>query len=615
MKDKLFTWHRLGLKNIATVASYRILKKLGYYRRVLPVTPLGNSSIFSESVASRGKPRKVSIDYFSFHSIDVKSPPNWFINPWNNKYKSGKNRGGVLQQDQYRKRHWSELPDFIPELGDIKLVWELSRFDWLPKMAWAYKQGDKQVLPLLELWLRDWIKHNPVNSGINWKCGQEASLRCLNLLTSSLMIDNNFHKPNEGLLSLLESHASRITPTLHYAMAQDNNHGTSEAAALFIVGEYLVLHGNAKQKKLGVKWSSKGRYWLENRVSKLVMGDGSFSQYSVTYHRLFLDSLAFVELYREHFDLKEFSAPYYKKMKLASKWLYYMTDENNKNAPNLGANDGAYLFNIENNPYRDFRPSIQLSSVVFLKENPRDDSVQHPLLTLFNIDTNKLPPSSRKPATSLFKSGGYAVIRKKQGFAMMRLPIFKFRPSHADAHHVDIWHNGINIIRDGGTYSYNTDEKLLTYFSGTQSHSTVQFDNRDQMPRLGRFLFGNWLKPSELNFDESKTSIASSYKDSMGVSHKRSLLNTEAGWKVIDKFEDFSSHATLRWRLSAGNWTLDGNKLMSDSFDIEIKSYSKLSLKLLEGYESLYYMDKTKIPILEVTCKEFGTIESIITLH
>ena len=43
-------------------------------------------------------------------------------------------------------------------------------------------------------------------------------------------------RPEPGLPALLAVHLKRIAPTLHYAMAQDNNHGTSEAAALFIGG-------------------------------------------------------------------------------------------------------------------------------------------------------------------------------------------------------------------------------------------------------------------------------------------------------------------------------------------------------------------------------------------
>ena len=608
MNNKIATWQRLGYKNIMTVAIYRVLKKSGYYRFRLPIVKSHEEPLFSK--ISTDKTDRYCVDYFSFHTIITSSPPHWFLNPWANapdpKNKKGKNTTGD---------HWSDIPDFMPELGDIKLVWELSRFDWLPKMAWEYRQGNKKALPLLELWLRDWVVKNPVNSGINWKCGQEASLRCLNLLASSLMINNSFNKPSEGLLSLLEVHATRIEPTLRYAMAQDNNHGTSEAAALFVVGEYFIKQGSAKQQKSGIKWAKKGRFWLENRIKKLIMDDGSFSQHSVTYHRLLLDSLSFVELFRDHLQLKKFSALYYKKIEQASQWLYDMIDNTSGNAPNLGANDGAYLFNVENTEYRDFRPSVQLSTVVFLKKSVNDHTFRHPLLTLFNINTQALPSPLKKPQALLLSHGGYAFLRKEQGFAMMRLPVYKFRPSHADAHHIDIWHKGKNIIRDGGTYSYNTNDELRQFFSGTQSHSTVQFDNRDQMPRLGRFLFANWLTPHELALDKYNNRITSSYLDAKKVFHRRVLLNTQTGWQVTDTFEGFTSQATLRWRLSVESWALEGNRLTSKNFSIDIKSNAKLSLKLLEAEESLYYMDKTMIPILEITCKEFGSIESIFTLH
>ena len=602
MRQKVSTWYRLGFKNIATVASYRILKRLGYYRHKLPVSALPNESLFSENIAEKSE--KSNVDYFSFHSIEVSSPPNWFLNPWNKAEHSN------------TSTHWSDISDFMPELGDIKLVWELSRFDWMPKVAWAYQQGDNSALPLLELWVRDWVNKNPVNGGLNWKCGQEASLRCLNLLVSALFIDDSFNKPSIGLLSFLEAHATRITPTLRYAMAQDNNHGTSEAAALFIVGEYLNIHGSVKQKALGRKWAKKGRYWLENRVKHLVMADGSFSQHSVTYHRLLLDSLSFVELVRDSLDVKKFSKNYYSKMKQAVLWLYNITDKTSGGAPNLGANDGAYLFNLNKAEYRDFRPSIQLGSVVFLKMRQSNENIQHPLLTIFKTSINNLPLLPEKRSIDLLNNGGYGFLRKDHGFAMMRLPIFKFRPSHADAHHIDIWHNGINIIRDGGTYSYNTDNKLLQYFSGTESHNTIQFDNRDQMPRLGRFLFGNWLKPNELSLDENTMCINSSYTDSQNNYHQRSLSKTISGWKIIDTFKGFTSHAVLRWRLPPNNnWLLKENKLQGKHFSIEIKSTLKLSLKLLETEESLYYMHKKNIPVLETLCKEYGVIETVITVN
>ena len=51
------------------------------------------------------------------------------------------------------------------------------------------------------------------------------------------------------------------------------------------------------------------------------------------------------------------------------------------------------------------------------------------------------------------------------------------------------------------TVSYACNSNELDAFSGTQGHSTIQFDNRNQMPRLSRFLFGSWLKPSNIKFN------------------------------------------------------------------------------------------------------------------
>ena len=44
-------------------------------------------------------------------------------------------------------------------------------------------------------------------------------------------------------MELVYIHLKRIESTISYAIAQDNNHGTSEAAALFIGGSWLLANG------------------------------------------------------------------------------------------------------------------------------------------------------------------------------------------------------------------------------------------------------------------------------------------------------------------------------------------------------------------------------------
>ena len=78
---------------------------------------------------------------------------------------------------------------------------------------------------------------------------------------------------------------------------------------------------------------------------------------------------------------------------------------------------------------------------------------------------------------------------------VFRCPKYIFRPSNSDALHVDIWQNGVNWVRDAGSHSYAIELSDLDEFSGTKGHSTIQFDNKNQMPRISRFLFSDWLTP------------------------------------------------------------------------------------------------------------------------
>ena len=54
--------------------------------------------------------------------------------------------------------------------------------------AWRI-EGEERYLDTLNAWLLDWVKCNQVNSGVNWKCGQEASIRIINLLLTARLLD------------------------------------------------------------------------------------------------------------------------------------------------------------------------------------------------------------------------------------------------------------------------------------------------------------------------------------------------------------------------------------------------------------------------------------------
>jgi hypothetical protein len=274
-----------------------------------------------------------------------------------------------------------------------------------------------------------------------------------------------------------------------------------------------------------------------------------------------------------------------------------MTDTASGDAPNLGANDGARIGVLHDRPYRDFRPSVQLASVLFLgRRTYSPGSWDQPLEWL---QLSAPDDSPGRPASMLFPDGGYARLVSGKSWLVLRLPRYRFRPSHADALHIDLWRDGRNFIRDGGSFSYNSQGRWHEYFSGTASHSTVQFDGRDQMPRLGRFLFGSWLRCEGLEFSENR--VRAGYTDYRGARHVRSVESTDRGFRVNDALSGFTESAVLRWRLAPGEWSLDRTTVRSQTEPAAFECNGPFRrVEVVEGWESRHYGERTPIPVFEL---------------
>lgn len=604
---KLKAYYKLGVPSVVSVAAYRIACKAGVYRLLLPIRswasdelffspqPLGLPALSAESKVSllerADELCKGNLCYFSGEVKQVGSPPDWFLDPF-----SGKrfpSRG-----------HWSAPDDF--SFTDIKIIWEPSRFEWAPLLARAWRiSGERCYLDSLNHWVLNWVTRNPINCGPNWKCGQETAIRMINLILTSYLL-GTYRSPSPGLVSLIEYHCLRIRPTLQYALAQNNNHGTSEAAALYVAGSWLIgatQHVSIRLKKQAMNWRSIGRRLLEERVIHLVAADGSFSQYSVNYHRVLLDTLCQVELWRQELGDKQFTREFLDRCCASVQWLAQLTDPTSGDAPNLGANDGARLYDLSNTPFRDFRSTVQLASVLFRKSRVYDaGSWDEPLQWLGRKSDHEIIETGRNPV--MHDQGGDVVLHGKNCYALVRYARFRFRPSQADCFHFDLWHNGLNILRDGGTYSYNANPQWLDYFSGGRSHNTIQFDDRNQMPRIGQFLFGEWLSLQECSrIEKHGESLIwkGAYKDWQKAWHRRTVTVKDNCWKVQDEIDGFKERAVLRWRLIPDRWHLEDNACCGNYAKLHFVTDAPVTrLELVSGWESLLYQMKTPLPVIEL---------------
>lgn len=526
-------------------------------------------------------------------------PPKWTTNPL-----SGEHFALPLKP-------WWKITDFNESIGDIKLIWELSRMNWVIAFAQRARNGDKKSLINLNKWLEDWLKNNPPYLGPNWKCGQEASIRIINLCCGALILDD-IKNTTKGLQELIRLHLQRISSTISYGIAQDNNHGTSEAAALFIGGSWLDSLGSLD----GKKYESLGRKFLHNRTSKLVQKDGSFSQYSLNYHRMVLDSLSIVELWRRKLGAKVLPNDFYESASKATSWLYQMVCNESGEVPNIGANDGSLLLQLTNSSYTDYRPSVQLSANLF-QSRQAYSNIPNCDFHLSWLGLNQHQPDSEKYINCDFDSGGYKILRFSAARVFFRYPRFKFRPSQADAMHIDFWIDSFNFFGDAGSFSYNSNPDMSSYFSGTASHNTIQFDDRDQMPRLGRFLFGSWLKASHVSpvvVNNHNVSCSASYIDYKGASHNRNISLNASSLIIIDRVSGFKKKAVISWRLPDSQWIKKDIKngiVISDEMGYKIKISSNKSIvqaNIVQGWKSLFYAKKVPVSILKVEINSSGTI-------
>ncbi|MBZ9629085.1 heparinase II/III family protein [Psychroflexus sp. CAK1W] len=593
---------KLGYWNVAYMLWYRTSSKLGLRKAKFP---LGNpvKGIFYKSISlasnypKEWKPQlkeradaimQGQLDYFHHHGFEVGNPPNWFTNPFeasklNNPYK-----------------HWTELSDFDLNTGDIKILWEPSRFDWLTDLARAYKVfGDEKYLMTLNVWLQDWSQKNPKNCGPNWKCGQETAIRVMKLVTASQILDQDF-EASQPLQQLIFEHLERISGNINYAIAQDNNHGTSETAGLYIGATFLL-----KQKELQVSlkklssYKKRGRKLLINRVLKLIARQGTFAQQSVTYHRVVVDTFSWVVYAMQRYNEPKFSNRVNERLLKLGQWQITMTANEEGNTPNLGSNDGAMFENLHQCDYRDFRPSTQLFFGVLLNKrvynNQHRDGFDEALWWRYPSSYLNFPLYKSDQLKFGILDKQFLYVKEEQLSLYMRLPQDQFRPSSSDAFHMDLWVNGKNVLCDSGTYSYNSGSETDRFKSVT-AHNTVQFGHHEQMPKISRFLYGGWLKASIQKPLEKKSSIYSfsaSYKDHNQNKHIRSFeLDTNLSQLTVkDTFEKSKeTEATVFWHIPVS----EGLNLKAVDQNLEI-----LTPTISKSEASLYYLEKHPIQNLQ----------------
>jgi len=390
---------------------------------------------------------------------------------------------------------------------DIKMVWELSRFQYLVPLALAfYKTGEEEYFKKWQELILNWIEKNPVYFGPNWINTMEVAIRACNWIFSweivrmrllrrpdslrqsfseaskigtsrndkriSTVIASSdevgtwqsHNKFLEGFLVSLIEHGRFIYRNLEYAPVR-SNHYLSDIVGLVYLG---IMFPEFKKSK---KWLEKGLRGLEEEMKFQVYNDGVDYELSISYHRyvaeLFLWTGWLCKINEQQFNnltMKQLSPQFWQKLKKMVKFTYYYTKPNNL-VPQIGDSDDGRLHIV----WEDFYNLEKRNHFALFK--------------LYGYATGKTSENTEKLSQS-FPEAGFYIMRDKDFYLITGRNKCCYGKGgshiHNDILSFELSMFGDDFIIDSGAYVYTPDFKARNKFRRTRAHNTIMIDNQEQ---------------------------------------------------------------------------------------------------------------------------------------
>ncbi len=471
---------------------------------------------------------------------------------------------------------WQKLPDF-GSFGDIKIIWEASRFPNLYHFICAHleTQDERYGIAARDT-IIDWIDKNPYPYGINYKCGQEISFRIFSWILALDYFRTFFENGNiVRIQQNIQISLRRIWSNYSYASKWvRNNHSVSEAAGLLIGGLTFPYFKESK------KYVKKATQFLIKELNYQVFKDGAYIQHSFNYQRLVIDVLSLVIYVSQKTNYKLPKIIYDKHKSLTNFLASFVMPDGT--VPNYGANDGALLFPISD--YRDFRTSLNFASLVNNGAKLFDTNFE--LCDFFGLEYKKAKLKTIYKES--YPESGYYTILNEKITCFTRCHNYKTRPGHSDTLHLDLWVDGKNIFCDTGSYSYNTSKENKLHFSGILGHNTIVIDNEDYMKSVFNFGKTNWPKGKVIDYGNNKFSGEHyGYRKGKGIIHRRNIKLEDRSLIVVDTICGITKNTIV-----SQNWHTEFPVKMLNSNEFEVRNVrikSNLSGDVKTSKVSRYY--------------------------
>lgn len=577
----------MGLKYIAFRVRHEIFRRSGLLQCLYPVSVPFKKFFSLEQWRTEAKPfffnmgKKINYTELTKRKLANESARifsgeiQFFTGKW---YSLGNEYDWLTNPDNgYRfdgTVHWTRVDDFNGTQGDIKYLWEKARFSYIYTIIRNDHANGTDSSKFICKEILSWIAHSPYNCGPHYKCSQEISIRVLNWIFGIYFYKDSDNLTDEKFDTIMHAiyvqtkHVERNI--LFSKVAVRNNHAITESLCLFTVGLLFPWFPES------FRWITKGQRYLEEEGLYQIYNDGTYIQHSFNYHRVVVQLYTWALAVAKANFLK-FSTSLIERLKISTQFIQKFIDTENGCVPNWGPNDSALFFPLNSKDPRDFRPQINALCVMLGEQLPYNSHLELMEDTYWFNGKIIEPTVSGNEAHSeglySFNDGGYYAVKTNWTSTFIRCSKNSHRPFHADNLHIDLWWGHENIVRDAGTYKYNTKPHYLRFFTGSAGHNTVMIDGYDQMQKGKRFIWYNWSKAVNAAINEKKEFI--SFEGTIvafkqlgnGIIHTRNV-NVHKNvplWIIRDTVEGCNGHTyTQCWNVKESFFD-SGFKIVSRS--------------------------------------------------
>jgi len=509
---------------------------------------------------------------------------------------------------------------------DVKVPWELSRFQHLNILGQAYiLTKNKKYSEEFASQISDWIDNNPIGFGVNWKCTMDVAIRVTNWLVAQEYFSE------EGLISddfwqkfytSIYEHGKFIRNHLENRGKITNNHYIADLVGLFFIAVYCSFYKESKE------WQGFAIQELTREITKQVYPDGCDFEASTSYHRLVLEMLFYTELLAQRADIN-LPDEYKNRVRKMFEFSLYCIKPDGR-IPQIGDNDNGRFLIFSKRSILEHKYLLSFAAIYYRESmfNVLGIDLDEEAYWVFGPEAkgifDNVPLRKDLVESKDFPDAGWYIIRKGNDYCFISCGPNGQNGNGGHAHNdklsFELILNGHDIIVDPGTYVYTSYPEERNNFRSTGYHNTANFSGFEQNEFTEKDIFSlpEKIKIKETNLKEIDNNIIFQgeirYAD---ITHKRKItLDGDSGsWHIKDIISS-PKHlkGTLLFHLSP-NLTYNGNKIVVKETKEKIAAIEIMESKIEEdGYDySPEYGRKVKANCLGANISDPANIREINT--